>query len=178
MRWRAIQPAVFGLAVLSFLLPFANVSCATDPDIGQTGTPIIGSETDEGPAELKGYELAAGRGLDGELAEAAEGFAIRRDDVRFGGEPFAVLALAAALAGVGAAFVSSARTRTTVGLVAGTTGSLSVVVLGLAPVLRTYGVLRVSWTFGYWVCLALFAGATAFSYLEHRAARPPPYLRE
>lgn len=178
MRWRPVQPGIFGLAALSFLLPFANVSCSTDPDIGQTGTPIIGSQKDDGPFELKGYELAAGRGLDGEVAEAAEGFAITRDDVRFGGEPFAVLALAAAVAGVGVGSVSGPRARAVGGVVAGATGLLCVVVLGLAPVLRTYGVLRVSWTFGYWVCLTLFAAATAVSYLEHRDARPPPYARE
>ena len=119
MRWRAIQPAVFGLAVLSFLLPFANVSCATDPDIAQSGSPVLG-----------------------------------------------------------ATFVSRSRSRAAAGIVAGSAGLLSLIVLGLVPVIGTYGLLQISWRHGYWVCLVLFAAATAFSYLEHRDARPPPYLRE
>ena len=175
MRWRAIQPAVFGLAVLSFLLPFANVSCATDPDIAQSGSPVLGASDDEPPAEFKGYELVVGRNID---PEVAEGFAIDQEDVKFGGEPFAVLALAAGAGGLGATFLSRSRSRAAAGIVAGSAGLLSLVVLGLVPVIGTYGLLQVSWRVGYWVCLVLFAAATAFSYLEHRDARPPPYLRE
>lgn len=171
MRWRPIQPAIFGLAALSFLLPFAHVSCSTD-QAAQSGP--IAEDLGEGSEELKGYELVVGRDLQ---PEVAEGFAIEEGDVHVGGEPFAVVAFAAALAGVGAVFVPQARRRAVGGLVAGAIGLLSLIVLGLSPVQRTFGLLEVSWKLGYWVCLALFALATAVAYLEQRDERPPPYLR-
>ncbi|HYP23439.1 MAG TPA: hypothetical protein VEV43_07695 [Actinomycetota bacterium] len=171
MRWRAIQPAIFGLAALSFMLPFAHVSCSTDQP-AQSG-PLV-EDFGRGSEELKGYELVVGRDLQ---REVAAGFAIEEGDVHVGGEPFAVVAFGAAVAGVGAVFVPQARRRAVTGLVAGAIGVLSLIVLGLAPVQRTFGLLEVSWKLGYWVCLTLFALATTVAYLEQRDARPPPYLR-
>lgn len=175
MRWRPIQPAIFGLVVLSFLLPFAHVSCTTDSGDARTGTPELGFDGDEPPWELRGYQLAFGREVD---EDTAEGLDVDPQDFRGGAEPFAVLALAAAVGGVGAAFLPRARARASTGLAAGAAGLLSLAVLGIAPVMGTHGLMRVSWRFGYWVCLVLFAAATAVSYREHRDARPPPYLRE
>jgi hypothetical protein len=174
VRWRPIQPAIFGLAVLSFLLPFANVSCSTSGN-ARTGASELGFDADEPPWEVKGYQLAFGREID---EDTAEGLDIDPQDLKGGAEPFAVLALAAAAAGVGAGFLSRARSRASTGLASGAAGLLALAVLGIAPVMGTHGLLRVSWTFGYWVCLVLFAAATAVSYLEHRDARPPPYRRE
>lgn len=168
MRWRAIQPAVFGLAALSFLLPFANVSCSD----GRAEVSPAPSE------EMQGYEIVVGTRMKEGLETLEEGFAIEDSDIKLGGDPFAVLTLGAALAGVGLSFLRRPRQRATATLVAAGAGTTAAVLLGLTPMLRAYGVLTVEWKAGYWACLGLFVMATAVSYLAYRDARPPPYLRE
>lgn len=172
MGLRAVQPSIFGLAVLSFLLPFAHVSCASETE---TFAAQEAADLGDRTADLKGYELVTGGDMEKHFPGVAEGFAIEDADIRFGAEPFAVLALAAAAGGAAASILGPWHRRSIAGLIAGAAGILSVVALGLAPALRSLGLARVDWRLGYWTCLGLFVAATAISYLEYRRIpRPPP----
>lgn len=171
MRWRAIQPAVFGVIALSFVLPFAQVSCSTNPD------PESNPESRD-KSDLAGYELVIGAQLEERFENTLEEFAVEEEQARLGADPFAVLAFGAALAGIGCAFLARERQRAVASLTVAGAGTLATIVLGLAPALRAYGTIRVVWKAGYWACLALFLAATAISYLAYRDARPPPYRRE
>lgn len=170
MGLRAVQPALFGIVVLTFALPFSQVSCSTQPE-GFAGS-APGAEAPA--AELRGYELLVGgtaEDVDAPITELEpEG-----DEIRFGAEPFALLALVAAFAGVGFSLFARPERRALSGVVAGAAGVVSVGILGLAPVIRSFGGIRVAWKLGYWVCLAAFVVATAASWLEHRRVSRPPY---
>lgn len=172
MGLRALQPAMFGLAALSFLLPFAHVSCAGESDTYVDPDAVTEAER---TTDLHGYDLVVGGDPEEHFPDLVAESEMQDSDVRFGAEPFAGLALAAAVGGAAVSLVAPWPRRPLAGVVAGAAGILSLILLGLAPALRSLGLIRVEWRAGYWTCLALFVAATAVSYLEHqRIPRPPP----
>lgn len=171
MGRRALQPAIFGIAALSFLLPFANVSCAGEaPD--ESTLAEAPDELAEG-ADLAGYEMVIGADPGEDFEKALEAFAIEEGTVNVGAEPFAAVALGAALAGLTLSLLAPPARRARHALVCAVVGTAALGVLGLAPVLASLGLFRVSWKPGYWVCLVLFLGATWVAYEESRFSESP-----
>ena len=163
---RGIQPAIFGVAVLSFLLPFANVSCGSEGE----GLPAPVDETNptEGRAELKGYQLVIGRDVSDAFDELTDSLEMGDPQVRVGADPMAAIALLAGLAGLGISLLAPSRRRARHAIACGAAGTAAIAILGVAPAVGATGLFGVSWDYGYWTCLALFLGATWVSYEEHR----------
>lgn len=174
MRLRAVQPGLFGLAALCFLLPFAPVSCSSDQPPGVLGSEI-GSGEEDLEVELQGYELAFGSVFDDVSEELREAFAAEYGDLRVAAEPFALIALGAALGGTGLSLFAPAAGRAGAGLAAGLAGAGALVVLGVAPVNRVFGAFRLTLRPGYWVCLVLFLAAAAVAVIDRRTRASPAY---
>lgn len=169
MPWRMAQPAIFGLAILSFLLPFANVSCGTDQP--SPGGGLLDVEAPDSSVEFKGYHFILGRAIP---EDVESGFAIEEGTVEFGTEAFALVAALAAVAGLGLSLRLTHRWRDNGGFVAAVVGVVSLIVLGVSPTLESSGGFRVTWKWGYWVALLLFACALGVSYVLQEQERTPP----
>ncbi|HEV2756861.1 MAG TPA: hypothetical protein VG318_13925 [Actinomycetota bacterium] len=172
---RRTQPALFGLAALCFLLPFADVSCGPFSQSEESFADELQIELpDEGDRlPFKGYELVVGKRLPDEARNAAELVELDGSAHHFASEPFAVVALAAALAGLGLSLLLPPARRAVGGLVAALSGIGALALLGLSPIVRVLGIFRVTWRVGYWACLALFAAAAAVSFLGLRRGTRP-----
>lgn len=180
MGRRVLQPAIFGIAVLSFVLPFAEVACvAQDGELGARTTLPEPAGGDGEFRTYKGYQLLRGQPVPDEVKEVGDEADVDIDRIRIGAEPFAVVAFAAGLAGVASSLLSPRRRRGRDGVACGAVGLLSLATLGLAPVIRSTGAYVVRWAPGYWICITLFLAATWVSYEEHRRRAPPaPPARE
>lgn len=173
---KGAQGGLFALAGLCFLLPFVSLSCASEEAAANLG----GSMEDQ---ELTGVQLVIGgvqrEGFD---PRGAVGPADPDDFAEFSipPEPFASIALAAALAGLGF-ILARTRARLIGASVAGAVGAASLVLLAMSPTLRALGLSAVTPLFGFWVALGLFlvaAGAHVPQLRAYRSGlpeqRPPP----
>jgi len=84
-------------------------------------------------------------------------------------EPFASIALVAALVGLSFIFVRVSRTRLMGASIAGAVGTVSLVLLALSPTLRALGLSLVTLLFGFWIALGLFILATGAHVLQLRS---------
>ncbi len=162
---KGAQGALFALAGLCFLLPFVSLSCASEEA-------AEGMELEQEDQELTGVQLVTGGvereglGPGGALGPADP------DDVpdfHVPPEPFASIALAAALVGLGFVFVRVARKRLLGASIAGAVGAGSLVLLAMSPSLRALGLSAVTLLFGFWIALGLFMLATGAHVLQLRS---------
>ena len=161
MRLRGAQAALFGLVLICFLLPFATGSCGSPPPIGETLDTSVDNDEE---FEFKGYELLVGKPAPEDIAEA---FALEDVDYGFPSEPFAVLMLLAAVAGIGVTLFGKGFAELG-GAIAGLVGLVAAILLGVAPQLGAFIFFEVSWQIGYWISLILFAAATAVGIISVR----------
>lgn len=159
MRLRALQPSMFGIAALCFLLPFVELSCG--PEATFEGALPEVEEARTARIEARGYELVLGKPLATDVEDVAEGFRLDPSIFRIVPEPFAVVALGASLAGLGSSLLASPGRRALCGIICGVTGAGALVLLAVAPVTRAFGAIRFSWQVGYALCLLAFVAASA-----------------
>jgi len=160
------QGGIFLLAGLCFLLPFVSLSCASE-DVAR------GMEVEQVDQDLTGLQLVTGgprrEGLDGSGPlgrpdpDADEVFSIPA-------EPFAIIALVAALAGLALVLVRVTRTRLLGAAIAGAVGAGSLVLLALSPSLRALGLSEVTLLYGFWITLGTFGLATGAHVLQLRSS--------
>lgn len=143
--FQKIALANFAGIVLLFLLPFVSVSC---------GGMAAG--------ELSGKDLALGTKI-----EQAQSMTQRKQDTTVKSEPAAVVALAAALAGVVGSmlFKGAKHARLMLGLGVLGTGALLWLQhsLNTQAVSRGQGMLVLDWQSAYWLAVELFASVSALA---------------
>ena len=149
---KGAQGALFALAGLCFLLPFASLSCASEEA-------AEGMELEQGDQELTGVELVRG-GVEREGFNPANALGPADPDdnfeFRIPAEPFAGIAFLAALVGLSLVFVRVTRTRLLGASIAGAVGAVSLVMLAMSPSLEALGLSAVTLLFGFWIALGLF----------------------
>ena len=160
------QGGLFLLAGLSFLLPFVSLSCASEEaaegmDMEQVDQTLTGVELVLGGSEREGFFPENARGRPDPDAEP--GFTIPA-------EPFAVVALVAAMVGLALVFVRITKTRLLGASIAGAAGAGSLLLLALSPTLRALGLNAVTLLYGFWIALGLFGLATGAHVLQLRSS--------
>ena len=154
------QAGVFGIIALSFLLPFVNVSCAAGEEElrGFMRALTIQEDDEDLPSqEFTGWELASGRGR---LIEGLEDFPSEdesppdvAEEFRLPAEPWAQIALGAALVGIATAWLRAPLRRHRAGALAAIVVAASLWLLLTSPSLRKLGVLTIDPAVGYWIAL-------------------------
>jgi len=150
------SPAMFGLALLCFFLPFTHISCQG-----------------ERVATLSGLQLATGSQIDGPDMSFVGG-ARRSSGQRVGFEPLAILALLSALGGLGISFLKNRPGRFG-SAVAGGIGFLAFVFLKLKidrEILQQGdGILQAQYGGGFYLGMLVFLCAAVLHVILFRAAR-------
>lgn len=159
MSLRPARAGLFGIIALCFLLPFAEVSCSSTESARAFVLP-----TGEGTT-VSGFQLVTGSvrsRVDGSPAALLGGNQNDRirDEVRAPSEPFAILALASAFAGI-ALCLSESRRAIQRAAIAGAVGASCLLLLARSPTLASLGLSRVEFEFGYWLTLFLFVISSA-----------------
>ena len=158
---------VIALAGLCFLLPFVSLSCASE----EAAEGVAFPQEDQ---ELTGVQLVTGGAeREGFDPSNAIGPPDPNTDPEFSipPEPFASVALAAALVGLCFVLVRVTRTRLLGASIAGTVGAASLVLLATSPTLRALGLSAVTLLFGFWLALGLFVLAAGVHILQLRGDR-------
>jgi hypothetical protein len=157
---RALSPALFGVVLVCFFLPFVDVSCQR--------TQV---------AELTGLRLITGDTVERQHTAEQAG---TPDRVEHGGEPLAGFALLACLAGMALHLLSGRRREA---LLAGVAGVGFILLLLLKIKLdheaqqTAEGLFRVHFRAGYWLALTAFGGAgvvNLFHLVQQAAAVEDP----
>jgi len=168
------QGGLFLLAGLCFLLPFVTLSCASEEAaegmaMDQVDQTLTGVQLVLGGSEREGFFPE--NAIDRPDPDAEQEFAIPA-------EPFATVALVAALVGLALVFVRVTRTRLLGASIAGAAGAGSLLLLAQSPTLRALGLNTVTLLYGFWIALALFGLATGAHVLQLRSggmsSRTPP----
>jgi len=163
---RGAQGALFALAGICFLLPFASLSCASEEA-------AEGMEIEEGDQELTGIQLVIG-GVEREGFDPASAVGPQdpNTDPEFSipPEPFASIAFGAALVGLGFVFVRITRRRLMGASIAGAVGGVSLVLLATSPTLRALGLSAVTLLYGCWLALGLFVLAGGVHVVQLRSS--------
>lgn len=141
---KGAQGALFALAGLCFLLPFVSLSCASEEaaegmQMEQVDQTLTGVQLVIGGSEREGF--VPENAIDRPDPEAEPEFTIPA-------EPFAAIALVAALVGLSLVFIRVTRTRLLGASIAGTAGAASLLLLGLSPTLRALGLNAVTLLYG------------------------------
>ncbi|CAN5618722.1 hypothetical protein BH20ACT23_BH20ACT23_00360 [soil metagenome] len=155
------------LSGLCFLLPFVSLSCASEElaegvDLEQADQTLSGAQLAWGGPRREGFDPARSVGLPSP-DEATE--------LRVPPEPFAGIALVAALVGLSLVFVRVARTRLLGASAAGAVGAVSLLLLAMSPTLRGLGLSAVTLLYGFWVTIGLFGLATGVHVVQLRSGR-------
>lgn len=139
-----VLSAKFGLIVIMFLMPFINVSC-----VGMVNIP------------LSGMDLATGKTI-----ETKEPFSGKIQKQKVDAEPYAAIALGAAVLGLLVGF-AKAKSARLVNAISGGAGAVFLLLLKSKidkEVLKEGGgMISVTYDAGFWIALILFALAFAVS---------------
>jgi hypothetical protein len=147
---RQLGAVLFGLALLSFLLPFATIH---EPQSDS-------AESIESLVSFRGYELVIGKPFPETFQEFIRGMALGPPgDFHFASEPFAVLAALAALAGLGLSLRRASKGGRQDVMWASFAGVVAMLLLGLSPLMRLLGLLRVTYQPGYWLAFGFLIAA-------------------
>jgi len=162
---KGAQGGLFLLAGLSFLLPFVSLSCASEEA-------AEGMDMEQVDQTLTGVELVLGSEREGFFPENARGRPDPEAEPGFTipAEPFAVVALVAALVGLTLVFVRITKTRLLGASIAGAAGAGSLLLLALSPTLRALGLNAVTLLYGFWIAFGLFILATGAHVLQLRSS--------
>jgi len=135
---KKFSPAIYGLVLICFFLPFTHISCAGEKVATLTGVQLVTGTTIEGPPSAFGEK---------EKSEKVEP------------EPLAILTLITAIIGFGVSFLKDRKSTLLTALIGGF-GLISLLLLKSKidnEVLRKgEGILRVEYGFGFWLVLLLF----------------------
>ncbi len=145
---RKISPALFGLALICFLLPWVNFSCSGNTIVSVTGT-----------------DLAIGRTI-----AIPQGFG-QKPKKAHAHEARATAAFAAGIAGLlSGLLIKEERFRAIASAVCGGVGAVALFLLkdklDSEMVSRNMGMITVDYLFGFWAAMLLFLGACIVNIME------------
>ncbi len=167
----------FALGMLLFLLPFAEFKCGSMSLLGNTGIGIaIGQE----------WKVTAGLGKNEFMKKWDESNKKDKELMKEGPNIFAIVALVAGLFGIVIAFIK-VKWRTLAGMCAGILGSVMLLALmiqfkwlmrsmlsekaaGDGPDFDVGGILKLQFTFWYYLSLLSFIAAAFFNYMKGKVA--------
>ena len=150
---KKVSPAVFGIALICFLLPWVNFSC-------------------------QGYKVASFTGL-----QLVTGTTIQQQDMfgetknyKIKSEPLAVAVLLVTIVGFVLSFLKSAKSS----LITSIVGVLAFVLLLLFKskidtdaVNQSQGMIQAEYAIGFWLALILFIAAAALNGYIYFSSKPP-----
>ena len=165
---KGAQGGLFLLAGLCFLLPFVSLSCASEEIAEGMGAERV-NQTLTGVQLVKGGDLREGFDPASAVTPPPEP---AEPEFPITSEPFAGIALAAALVGLAFVFVRATRTRLIGASIAGAVGAGSLLLLATSPTLRALGLTAVTLLYGFWIALGIFGLAAAAHLVQLRIARP------
>jgi len=162
---KGAQGGLFLLAGLCFLLPFVSLSCASEEAAEGMGTEqvdqtLTGVQLVLGGSEREGFFPE--NPMDRPRPDAEPEFTIPA-------EPFAAVALGAAVVGLALVFVRATRTRLIGAIIAGAVGAGSLLLLALSPTLRALGLSAMKLLYGFWIALGIFSLATGAHVFQLRS---------
>jgi hypothetical protein len=141
---KKISPALFGLTLLCFFLPFVKLSCQRQELVSLTGT-----------------QLATGKSIEKTRFSRGNN---RQEEIP--PEPLAIIALLSSVVGLGTSLIKSKKTAIAPAS-AGTIGFIVLLMLKYkiddAILKQGQGFILVSYGLGFWLAILLFASATALS---------------
>ena len=148
---KKLSPAIFGLAVLCFFLPWVNVSCQ--------GQKIV---------SLSGFQLATGTTVQQPqvLGQPVMKYS-PKEPKKVSGDPVAIIALIVTLAGIALGFLRG-KINTYGSMAAGAAGVILLVALRSrisGEAAKAGGLLQIDYGFGYYITLLLFFAAIASNFL-------------
>lgn len=150
-EFNKISPALFGLIVICFFLPFMNISCG--------GQKIV---------TLTGLQFVTGTSV-----EQQDPFSGKAKSEKIESEPLAVAVFLCALAGLALSFLHS-RSGTILPAIAGGAGGGLLLLfkhgMDQKVLQEGEGLIQVQYEFGFWLMLMLFLAATVMNLLllSHR----------
>lgn len=144
---KKFSPAVFGIALICFFLPWVNLSCQ--------GQHI---------ASLTGLQLVTGMTI-----HQAEGMFSKGKEEKLDSEPLAVVVLISTILGFALSFLKSRKSSLITSIV-GFVGFILLLLLKSkidnAAISEGQGIIQIGYAIGFWLLLLLFIGAIALnSYL-------------
>ena len=167
----------FALGMLLFLLPFAEFKCGNMSLLGNTGIGIaIGQE----------WKVTAVLGKNEFMKKLDESSKMDKDLMKEGPNIFAIVALVAGLFGIIIAFIK-VKWRALAGMCAGILGAVMLLALmvqfkllmrsmlsekaaGDGPDFDVGGILKLQFTFWYYLSLLSFIAAAFFNYMKGKVA--------
>jgi len=162
---KKLSPAVFGLAIICFFLPFTHISCSGERVVTLTGVQLVTGTTIGDPET----DFAQTNG--GPLIRPSDVKPQDREDEKIDPEPLAIFALCSAIAGLCLSFVRDKK-WTIATAIAGAVGLILLLLLKAKidnDVLKEgEGILQVEYALGFWLLLVLFLcaiGLNAYLYL-------------
>ncbi len=144
-KGRGLSPALFGVALICFVLPFITVSCQ--------GARLM---------NVTGMQLVTG------MAVEQPGISAQRQVKRVGPEILAVIAFVAGIAGLALGFLPSTR-RTLLSVIMAGTAVLALLLLKLKidndALRESSGLLQIDFAAGYWMAVIFYLAAAGFNTL-------------
>lgn len=147
MWFKKISPAVFGLALICFVLPFVTVSC--------NGQKVM---------SLSGIQLMTGTSIEQPGMFGGKGQAKKVD-----GEPVAIIAFIAGIAGLGLSFMKNRKSS----IIPAGLGLIGLIMLLVIKIRldgqvniaggATMGLLSLSYGAGYWLAFILYLLASCLN---------------
>jgi hypothetical protein len=136
---KKLSPAIFGIALICFFLPFVNVSCQGQKVASYTGIQLVTGTTIEEPSMFGQKQVR-----------------------EVSGEPLAILAFLSGIAGLGLSFLKSKKSAIGPAVV-GIVGLISLLLLKSEmddDILREGGgMLQIEYTAGFWLTFVLYLSA-------------------
>jgi hypothetical protein len=162
---RERSPFMFLVIGLCFFLPFVSISCSGQDIATLSGVQLVtGAEVEVDPAFVEQMEEAFG----------AEGSDVPQETEETDPSIWAIVALAAAVIGVVAGFVTKGRTRAMASLVAALVGLAGLIGLRFdlqGDVSEAEGLVSISYKIGYWIVALLFLALALAHGMFMRGAR-------
>lgn len=142
--FKKFSPAIFGIAIICFFLPFINVTCSGEKVATLTGIQLVTGTTIEQPSM----------------------FGEKKQVRKVEGEPLAILAFLSAIVGLGLSFLKS-RKSSIAPAIMGIAGLILLLLLKAKldnDILREgEGMLRLEYEIGFWLTFLLFLFAAGWN---------------
>ncbi|HSP87157.1 MAG TPA: hypothetical protein VLN45_03435 [Ignavibacteriaceae bacterium] len=154
---KKFSPAVFGIIIFCFFLPFVNLTCSGQTVMKLTGFQLItGADMDQ--SSFLNQEGMFNQGMQDQPAE----------NQGVEAQPLALFALLAAVLGLLVSFVRK-KTTAFVCVIIGAAGAIFLLLLKFSldgdASLKGEGVVQLDYQFGYWFSVLLFIASAVLNWL-------------
>lgn len=154
---KKLSPALFGLIIICFFLPFVNLSCS-----GQTIMSLSGFQL------MTGADMKPNNNMFGGMEFSDQNVS---KEEKIDPQPMAILAFIAAIAGLALSFLKKKSTAITAAIFSGL-GFVFLILLKIsmdsdADISGQY-IITLEYKFGYWLSLALFIAGAVISWQIYR----------